>query len=512
MTIVSYAPGGYHGTVVIVEVDCRTGIPGLEIVGLPASEVKEARERARVAIRNSGFVFPTKRMLVNLAPADVHKGGNGFDLAIAVAVLAASGQLPETAARLLVLGELRLSGRVAPVRGVLAAAAEAAECGTRYAVVPEPNVAEARVVPSIQVAGVSALDEIVGLCSAIARGEFDAPRLASPKLRASSSTISVGGSLTDYAELDGSGPLRRVLEIAAAGGHHALLVGPPGAGKSAAMNLYPTIQSDLTEREAIEATRVHSLAGELQSHFGILGHRPFRTPHPQSTPEGLLGGGNPVMPGDAALAHHGTLFLDEGLEFRRQVLQGLREPMERRQIRLSRAGNRYWFPADFQLIVATNPCPCGMLGRRDRTCLCGIHEVERYWKRLGGPMIDRIDLRVSVVPERTVTAGGESSAAIRRRVVRARALAYGRNGGRTNAKLSGQEAARANALSKSLESLLRQVTISFALSSRAVVSVLRVARTIADLDAASAASEEHLLEAVGYRRYGEDRPLWEPPP
>lgn len=215
------------------------------------------------------------------------------------------------------------------------------------------------------------------------------------------------------------------------------------------------------------------------------------------------------MPGDAALAHHGTLFLDEGLEFRRPVLQGLREPMERRHIRLSRAGRRYWFPADFQLIMATNPCPCGMLGRSDRTCLCGVQEVERYWKRLGGPLIDRIDLRLSVRPEHAVTDGGESSAEIRRRVVRARSTAYRRNGGRTNAKLSGHEAAEADRLSSSLEALLRRVTVSFGLSSRAVVSVLRLTRTIADLDEAESAAEEHLLEAVGYRRHGEDRPLWD---
>jgi magnesium chelatase family protein len=321
----------------------------------------------------------------------------------------------------------------------------------------------------------------------------------------------VPGPLSDYAELHGSGPLRRVLEIASAGGHHALLVGPPGAGKSAAANLFPTIQMVLTEREAIEATRVHSLAGELPPHLGMLVHRPFRAPHPQSSPEGLLGGGNPVMPGDAALAHHGTLFLDEGLEFRRPVLQGLREPMERRQIRLSRAGKRYWFPADFQLIIATNPCPCGMLGRTDRTCLCSVHEVERYWKRLGGPLIDRIDIRLAVVPEVRVTNGGESSEEIRRRVVHARSIAYRRNGGRTNAKLSGQEAAEANRLSSGLETLLRRITVSFGLSSRAVVSVLRLTRTIADLDGSENAAEEHLLEAVGYRRHGEDRPLWDPP-
>ncbi|MFP4377823.1 MAG: YifB family Mg chelatase-like AAA ATPase [Spirochaetales bacterium] len=510
MQIVSYAPGGYRGTVVTVEVDCRTGIPGLEIVGLPASEVKEARERARVAIRNSGFAFPTKRILVNLAPADVQKSGNGFDLAIAVAVLAASDQLPTISPRVLILGELRLSGHVAPVRGVLAAVAEAADTGVRYAVVPQQNLAEAQAVPGAIVAGISTLSDIGQLCISIARGTLRAVAPAAcptPTERGAPTT----GPLSDFSELHGCGPLRRVLEIAAAGGHHLLVVGPPGAGKSAAVNLYPTIQSRLTEREAIETTRLHSLAGELPSHVGVLTYRPFRSPHPQSSPEGLLGGGNPVRPGDVALAHHGTLFLDEGLEFRRPVLQGLREPMERRQIRLSRAGNRYWFPADFQLIMATNPCPCGMLGRQDRICLCGVREVERYWKRLGGPLIDRIDLRLSVTAERLVTGGGETSGEIRSRVIRARAIAYRRNGDRTNAKLSGREAADALGLPPSLQALLRQVTSAFGLSSRAIVSVLRLTRTIADLDGSENAGEEHLLEAVSYRRHGEDRPLWDPP-
>jgi magnesium chelatase family protein len=234
-------------------------------------------------------------------------------------------------------------------------------------------------------------------------------------------------------------------------------------------------------------------------------------PHPNSSTQGVLGGGNPVLPGEAALAHRGALFLDEGLEFNRPVLQGLREPMEKHQIRLSRAGRRFWYPAAFQLLFATNPCPCGMLGREDRVCLCSVHEVERYWKRLGGPLLDRIDLRIYVAPEGDISARGETSAQIQARVYAARVMSYRRNSGRPNADLTGQEALDAAALQPSTNELLTRVVRSFGFSARAAVSLLRVARTIADLEQETSITESHLLEAVAYRRLGEENPPWEPP-
>mgnify|MGYP006277272285 FL=1 len=515
MEIRSYAPGGYQGTVVTVEVDCRTGIPGLDIVGLPANEVKEARERARVAIRNSGFQLPPRRILISLAPADLQKSGNGFDLAIALAILQGTGQIDGSAVhRLLVVGELRLDGRVSGVRGVLAAVSEAAEQGVKHVIVPASNEQEAVCIPGVIAYGVSTLSEIPASLASLMRDRGTRTRAQQsreltgfhPATRPAPPT----GSLTDYRELRGLVSVKRMLQIAAAGGHHALLIGPPGVGKSAALSLFPTIMPPLTSAESIEVSRIHSLAGSATPPGGLFSSRPFREPHHNSTTEGLLGGGNPVRPGEVALAHRGALFLDEALEFRRPVLQGLREPMERGRIVVSRAGRRFWFPADFQLLLAANPCPCGMLGRHDRVCLCSVAEVERYWKRIGGPLLDRVDLRMAVNAETVmVHEESDSSAAIRGAVVEA--VSYRRQrGGRTyNRALPGVAAREACDLTPDGERLVRRVSEQFGFSTRATVSLLRVSRTIADLAGAARVTEEHILEATAYRKSGESEPLWD---
>ncbi|TVQ17662.1 MAG: ATP-binding protein [Spirochaetaceae bacterium] len=508
MQILSYAPGGYRGDIVAVESDSRTGIPGVEIVGLPASEVREARERARVAIRNCGFDFPPRRILINLSPADVHKYGSGFDLAIAVSILMSTGQLNLAGAgRILVVGELHLDGTVGPVRGVLAAAAEAAAAGVEWAVVPSRNLAEARLVEGLRSVGVATLGEIGSVVAQMLCGRSadpagnagdDEPRLAH------------GLQRPDYTDLRGLAEQKRVLEIAAAGGHHVLLVGPPGSGKTMAVSLLPTILTPLSRDEAVEVTRIHSLAGELAPGQALIRTRPFRSPHHQSSAEGLLGGGRTVMPGEAALAHRGVLFLDEALEFRRPVLQGLREPIERGRVSVSRANRRYWYPAAFQLVLATNPCPCGMLGRSDRTCLCSVADVERYWRRLGGPLLDRIDLRVrcrSVAIESLPRTDG--SREIAERVARAAVAQTERTPGFRNQQLSYSQIDRASNLSRSGRTLLAQATRAFHLSTRGSLSVIRIARTIADLAGAPAVTDDHLLEAIAYRRFGEDQPLWQ---
>lgn len=510
VTIYSYAPGGYRGHVVAVEVDCRTGIPGMDIVGLPASEVREARERARVAIRNSGFEFPARRILVSLSPADVPKIGNGFDLAIAAAILYGSGQLSGLAnASILMIGELHLDGAVGPVRGTLAAVAEGRDAGMHGFVVPSANLAEARSVET-RTSGIGRLRE---LPNALEMLEHSSDRRPEPGILPTTPAEPAPGTmLRDYRELRGQSDLKRVLEIAAAGGHHALVVGPPGGGKSAAIGLYPTIALPLSRDESIEVTRIHSLAGETARRHGLLEHRPFRAPHHNASTEGLLGGRMPHVPGEVALAHRGTLFLDEALEFRRPVLQGLREPLEHHRVRVVRAKGNYWFPAAIQLLLATNQCPCGLLGRSDRECLCSLAEVDRYWRRLGGPLLDRIDLRVHVAPlPLEALPETDSSAAIACRVRRAGQFRVRvRRQAKQNRDLTAQEAGSEQALCGAAREAFAVASSRLCLSTRASLSVLRVARTVADLDGALRIREEHVLEAVSYRRYGEQRPLWEP--
>ncbi|MFW6261113.1 MAG: YifB family Mg chelatase-like AAA ATPase [Spirochaetota bacterium] len=518
MTIYSYAPAGYHGHIVTVEVDCRVGIPGMDIVGLPASEVREARDRARVAIRNSALTFPAQRILVNLSPADVPKAGNGFDLAIAAAILASSGQLdPLGPTGVMMVGELHLDGAVGPVRGVIAAVAEGVDEGIGAFIVPRENASEARAVSQGRSIGVGHLvdlkDAVRRLGSGTANLSIDPgqPAVARPPARVSHPPAT-SGLLTDYAELRGLGDLKRVIEIAAAGGHHMIVVGPPGAGKSAAAGLLPTILPPLSHREAVEVTRIHSLASERGGSAGLAVDRPFRAPHHNTSTEGLLGGRLPQIPGEVPLAHCGTLFLDEALEFRRPVLQGLREPLERRRVRVARARGNYWFPARIQLVLATNLCPCGMLGRADRICMCSIAEVERYWRRLGGPLLDRIDLRAQVEPlplERLPHT--DSSASMARRVAAAiRFRDDARCQRQRNGDLTAVQAVEEARMTAAARTAFERAGRALGFSTRASLSALRIARTIADLAAAMRVDEEHVLEAVSYRRTGEVRPLWQP--
>jgi magnesium chelatase family protein len=507
----------------------------MDIVGLPASEVREARDRARVAIRNSGFDFPSKRILVSLAPADVPKIGNGFDLSIAAAILAGSGQLGSGFSEaIMMIGELHLDGSVGPVRGVLAAVAEGVDEGICAFAVPATNVREARAVahgravPIASLAGLPqalhSLHRAATVSAGSDEGRFQpadddgievgsCPREAPAAAlgRASQRPSRDGSMLSDYAQLRGLGDLKRVLEIGAAGRHHLLVVGPPGAGKSAAVGLFPTIQTPLSHDEAIAVTRIHSLAAEPGQPVGLLTSRPFRSPHHNTSTEGLLGGRLPQIPGEVALAHCGTLFLDEALEFRRPVLQGLREPLEYRRIRVARARGNYWFPAALQLVLATNRCPCGMLGRPDRMCLCSVSEVDRYWRKLGGPLLDRIDLRIPVAPTPLeqlppTDSSGEMATRVHR-AVSYRCEVRGQDA--PNAYLTAEDAQVRACVTAAARTAFTHAARVFGLSTRASLSVLRVARTIADLAESPRVDEVHILEAVSYRRYGEVRPLWE---
>ncbi len=512
MHIYTYVAAGYTGHIVAVEVDIRRGIPGTDIVGLAGSAVREARERVRVAVRRSGLYYPRDRVVVNLSPAGVPKSGAGLDLAIAVAVLMAAGQLSANDPQpMLVLGELRLDGRVRPVSGVLAAVSEAARLGIRRYLVPDANVAEAQALNSGTALPVASLAEAV---NAVQTGRTSAARpagqSAADQQRDRYDANLAGG---DYRFYYGAPLIVRAMEIAAAGRHNLLLVGPPGSGKTLAARSMPSILAPLGGMEAVEATRIHSLAGELTAGTGLLRCPPFRSPHHTSSTEGMIGGGVIPRPGEVSLAHHGVLFLDEALQFRRPVLQSLREPMESTRINLARATGNYWFPADFQLILACNPCPCGNLGRQGHHCLCSQAEVDRYWRGLSGPVLDRVELRVaaSAFAGSLLSGGqGESSRCIRSRVVaavEAQTQRYRNSQYSRNARLRSHDIAAVVQATEQAQQALSAAVTTLCLSNRAQYAILRVARTIADLEGAASVGKYHLLEAVQYRRLGDNGPV-----
>jgi magnesium chelatase family protein len=444
----------------------------------------------------------------------VPKVGNGFDLAIAGAILDGSHQLDgRSPSTVMMIGELHLGGAIGAVRGVLAAVVEGMGSEIAGFVVPRRNAAEARSVSGGRAVGIGHLSELPGALATLSAVATRPTPSAADRFPTAPTAPgpAPGSALHDFRELRGLSDLKRLLEIAAAGGHHVLVVGPPGGGKSAAVGLFPTILMPLSWNESIEVTRIHSLADDARPRAGLHEHRPFRSPHHNASTEGLLGGRSPQIPGEVALAHCGTLFLDEALEFRRPVLQGMREPLEHRRIRVARARGNYWFPASIQLIMATNRCPCGLLGRRDRSCLCSLAEVDRYWRKLGGPLLDRIDLRIHVEPHPLeVLPRTDSSAEMARR---ARAAVMFRETVRQqsyrNAELTADHAMTGGMLADPGRRLLAEASRAFGLSTRASLSIIRVARTIADLSGEERVGEEHVLEAVSYRRFGEERPLWE---
>jgi magnesium chelatase family protein len=509
---------------VTVEVDVRRGIPGTEIVGLPGSAVREARERVRVAVRRSGLEYPMDRILVNLSPAGVRKEGTNFDLAIAVAILCASGQLHMPSAT--VLGELQLTGRVLPVRGVLAAVLESTEAGIGNLIVPAENAAEARAFGSGVVLPVGHLADLrTHFHGALegTDGTFREAVSAAERTPASEARTSVGSVQPEaraeqrpvhrpvnFSEIQGQPRLKRALEIAAAGRHNMLLVGPPGSGKTMAAHALPGILPELTREEALVTSRIHSLSGELAPSVPFITTPPFRAPHHTASREGVVGGGRLPRPGEASLAHNGVLFLDEAPEFRKPVLQALREPIEDHLVRIARADDNYHFPADFQLLVAANPCPCGMAGDTDRVCLCSGNAIEAYWQRLGGPLLDRIDLRTTVRTEayqERQTEHAASSREVRERVRSARARQEERHrslSARYNSRITPTELDRVCELSRDTVDLFRKASEHRALSSRGRQSAKRLARTIADLEGSDRVEPVHVLEAIQHRRSGDE--------
>ena len=490
-TVASRALAGIEAPEVTIEVHLGPGLPAFHIVGLPDAEVREARDRVRAALNHVRFEFPARRITVNLAPAELPKDSSRFDLPIALAILAASGQIaPESLARQEFAGELSLTGELRPVRGALAMALCARSAGRSF-VLPEENAPQAALAEGARILPARTLLEVVAhLSGDTPLAEYAGqPSLSDP-------------AYPDFSDVKGQQQVKRALEVAAAGGHSVLMVGPPGTGKSMLAARFPGILPQLSEGEALEVAAVHSVSsgGFEASRWG---ERPFRAPHHSASGAALVGGGNVPRPGEISLAHHGVLFLDELPEFDRDVLEALREPLESGRVSIARAARQAQFPARFQLVAAMNPCPCGHCGDRSGRCRCTPERIARYRGRVSGPLADRIDIKLEVPApkesELTAPAARESSGDIRRRVEQARNLQVARQG-KANSLLGTREIDRHCGTDREGDQLLRHALARLVLSARAYHRVLRVARSIADLAGAGTIAAEHIAEAIQYRR------------